>query len=62
MSVEELIDHIVVILNPQAKGAAQRNTQGDTHLYPRRDMVWCEVCIRNGWKFKVSRPSPVVTV
>lgn len=48
MSVEELADLIVARLNPQAKGATQRDTQGSTHIYIQgRDMVWCRVCIGN---------------
>ena len=41
MSVDELADVKVARLNPQAKCVAQRDTQGNAHLYPRRDMVWC---------------------
>ena len=47
LNIDELADLIVARLNPQVKNAAHRDNQGDAHLYPRRDMVWCSVCSRN---------------
>ena len=47
MSIDELADLIVARLNPQSKNAAHRDTHGNAHLYPRRDMVWCSVCSGN---------------
>ena len=47
LNIDELADLIVARLNPQAKNAAHRDHQGNAHLYPRRDMVWCSVCSRN---------------
>ena len=47
MNIDELADLIVARLNPQTKNAAHRDTHGNAHLYPRRDMVWCSVCSGN---------------
>ena len=47
LNIDELADLIVARLNPQAKNAAHQDNQGNAHLYPRRDIVWCSVCLRN---------------
>ena len=47
LNIDELADLIVARLNPQAKNATHRDHQGNVHLYPRRDMVWCIVCSGN---------------
>ena len=47
LNIDELADLIVARLNSQAKNAAHRDNQGNAHLYPRRDMVWCSVCLGN---------------
>ena len=47
LNIDELVDLIVTRLNTQAKNAAHRDHQGNAHLYPRRDMVWCSICSGN---------------
>ena len=47
LNIDELANLIVARLNPQAKNAAHRDHQGNAHLHPRRDMVWCSVCSGN---------------
>ena len=38
MNIDDLVDQIVMRLNPQAKNTAHRDNQGNAHLYPKRDM------------------------
>ena len=47
LNIDELADLIVARLNPQAKNVAHRDHQGNAHLYFRRDMVWCSICLGN---------------
>ena len=40
MDIDDLAKKLLEKMNP----SNQQPTQGNPHLYPQRDMVWCGVC------------------
>ena len=47
MNKDQLVDLLVLRLNPQTKNATPKDNPRNAHLYPRWDMVGCIVCSRN---------------